>query len=401
MWQLKYGVNSDRELITISEVASGKTNLVCPFCGCEASRRHRPLTAKKGKIKQHHFAHTGETCLRVRKGKLPSLPLYDNFHLHLSGKHFQLLKDLWREYGNTDYAIITVPFELEIKKLFDWTPQGYYFTDLGKIPVGGLSLSKFNAVQEPLILSELDRLTNSVEMAKAIGGELLVEKLADLKIYQLQLRRILRFTLYFLEIKADGKVLHKIGVTSKTQGRSPRSSSSTTDNAFALCSDRSPEKVRYIGFTGHKDPLVHLRMLEIADQNNFRFDAVQMPLNVMDAHFRSFEREVLPVLVEKEIGVLGMKSMGDPYILQSKTVSPIECLHYVMNLPTSTVITGIEKMSILDRALEAVNTFEPMSEERINALLDRTRKAAETGNYELFKTTAEFDSTARNPEWLG
>ena len=98
MWQLKYGVNPEQELVTISEVTSGKTNLVCPFCGCEASRRHRPLTAKKGKIKQHHFAHTGETCLRVRKGKLPSLPLYDNFHLHLSAKHFQLLKDLWREY---------------------------------------------------------------------------------------------------------------------------------------------------------------------------------------------------------------------------------------------------------------------------------------------------------------
>ena len=160
-------------------------------------------------------------------------------------------------------------------------------------------------------------------------------------------------------------------------------------------------KVRYIGFTGHKDPLVHLRMLEIADQNNFRFDAVQMPLNVMDAHFRSFERQVLPVLVEKEIGVLGMKSMGDPYILKSKTVTPIECLHYTMNLPTSTVITGIEKMSILDQAFEAVRTFQPMSEEQIDALLDRTREAAMTGNYELFKTTAKFDATARNPEWLG
>ena len=160
-------------------------------------------------------------------------------------------------------------------------------------------------------------------------------------------------------------------------------------------------KVRYIGFTGHKDPLVHLRMLEIADQNNFRFDAVQMPLNVMDAHFRSFERLVLPVLVEKEIGVLGMKSMGDPYILKSNTVSPIECLHYAMNLPTSTVITGIEKMPILDQAFEAVSTFEPMREEQVNALLDRTREAAANGQYELFKTTAKFDATARNPQWLG
>ena len=239
--QAAYGVNSDRELITIEEVVSGKTNLVCPFCDSL-------LTAKKGKIKQYHFAHTGETCLRVRRGKLPLLPLYDNFHLQLSGKHFQLLKDLWREYGNTDYAIMTVPFELEMKKLFNWTSQGYYFTDLGKIPVGGLSLSEFNAVQEPLIHKELDRLTNSVEIAradagahagacrqrfalarlsracqssivglpKAIGEELLKEKLADLKIYRLQLQRILRFTLYFLEIQADNQILHKIGVTSRT-----------------------------------------------------------------------------------------------------------------------------------------------------------------------------------------
>ena len=160
-------------------------------------------------------------------------------------------------------------------------------------------------------------------------------------------------------------------------------------------------KVRYIGFTGHKDPSVHLRMLEIAQQNDFRFDAVQMPLNVMDAHFRSFENQVLPVLVQNEIGVLGMKSMGDPYILKSNTVSPIECLHYAMNLPTSTVITGIEKMPILEQAFEAVSTFEPMSEEQVNALLARTREAAITGNYELFKTTAKFDATAKNPEWLG
>ncbi|MGK7896164.1 MAG: GIY-YIG nuclease family protein, partial [Xenococcus sp. (in: cyanobacteria)] len=186
----------------------GQTNLVCPFCDSQ-------LTAKKGKIKQHHFAHTGETCLRVRKGKLPSLPLYDNFHLQLKPKHFQLLKDLWREYHHTDYAIITVPFELELKKLFRWTPQGYYFTELGKIPVGGLSLSVFNRIQESLICSELKKLNNSCEMARAIGGFILEEKLAHLKIYQLQLRRILRFTLYFLQLKCDGKILYKIGVTSR------------------------------------------------------------------------------------------------------------------------------------------------------------------------------------------
>jgi predicted aldo/keto reductase-like oxidoreductase len=160
-------------------------------------------------------------------------------------------------------------------------------------------------------------------------------------------------------------------------------------------------KIRYIGFTGHKDPLVHLRMLEVAKQNNFRFDTVQMPLNVMDAHFRSFEQQVLPILVEEQIGVLGMKSMGNPYILQSNTVKPIECLHYAMNLPTSTVITGIDSMKILEQALEAVRTFEPMSQEQVTALLDRTREAAAKGKYELFKTTNQYDSTAKNPQWLG
>ena len=215
MWQLKYGVSPEGEIITIEAVTSGKTSLVCPFCDS-------PLTAKKGKIKQHHFAHSEVTCLRVRKGRLPSLPLYDNFQLHLSAKQFQLLKDLWREYGNTNYAIITVPFELEMKKLFSWTPQGYYFTDLGMIPAGGLSLARFNAAQEPLILSELARLTNSVEMAQALTLEILQEKLDDLKIYQLQLRRILQLTLYFLEIQCDGNTLHKIGVTSrKIQDRLP------------------------------------------------------------------------------------------------------------------------------------------------------------------------------------
>lgn len=160
-------------------------------------------------------------------------------------------------------------------------------------------------------------------------------------------------------------------------------------------------KIRYIGFTGHKDPLVHLRMLEVAAQNKFRFDTVQMPLNVMDAHFRSFEKQVLPVLVKNKIGVLGMKSMGDKYILNSKTVTPIECLHYAMNLPTSTVITGFESMQILDQAIEAVRTFKPMSKDQVQALINKTRTAAAKGQYELFKTTSQFDSTAKNPEWLG
>ncbi len=101
-------------------------------------------------------------------------------------------------------------------------------------------------------------------------------------------------------------------------------------------------KIKFVGFTGHKDPSVHLRMLEMAGKHNFTFDAVQMPLNVMDAHFRSFGAEVLPILVRKQIAVLGMKPMGAGLILQSKTVTALECLQYALSLPTSVVITGIE-----------------------------------------------------------
>ena len=160
-------------------------------------------------------------------------------------------------------------------------------------------------------------------------------------------------------------------------------------------------KVRYIGFTGHKDPHIHLYMLEVAARNNFHFDTVQMPLNVMDAHFRSFGRLVLPKLVEQQIGVLGMKSMGDHIILKSGVVKPLECLHYALNLPTSVVITGIDSLEILKQAFEAATTFKPMSQEEVATLLAKTEKVGAHGDYELFKTSAHFDSTAHHPEWLG
>lgn len=169
----------------------------------------------------------------------------------------------------------------------------------------------------------------------------------------------------------------------------------------AMIEARQAGKIRYIGFTGHKDPLVHLRMLEISEQHPFRFDAVQMPLNVMDAHFRSFQNRVLPLLIEDQIGVLGMKSMGGKIILESKAATPIECLHYAMNLPTSVVITGIDSMPILDQALEAARTFRPMTAAEVAALLQRTASAAAGGRYERFKTTPMFDGTALFPQWLG
>jgi len=169
----------------------------------------------------------------------------------------------------------------------------------------------------------------------------------------------------------------------------------------ALVAARKAGKTRYIGFTGHKDPQVHLRMLQMADERGFRFDTLQMPLNVMDAHFRSFAKNVLPVLVQKKMGVLGMKSMGDKIILNSNTVKPIECLHYALNLPTSVVITGIDTMEILDQAFEAARTFKPMGKAQVDALLARTATAASKGEFELFKTTNRFDSTAQHPDWLG
>ena len=142
-------------------------------------------------------------------------------------------------------------------------------------------------------------------------------------------------------------------------------------------------------------------MLEVAAKHQFRFDAVQMPLNVMDAHFRSFEHHVLPVLVKEHIGVLGMKSMAGNHILKIGTVTAVECLHYAMTLPTSVVITGIESRAILDQALEAVRSFKPMTTSQITALLNRTAVAAADGRYEPFKTTEKFDGTARYPQWLG
>ena len=153
--------------------------------------------------------------------------------------------------------------------------------------------------------------------------------------------------------------------------------------------------------TGHKSPAVHLKMLATADNHQFRFDTVQMPLNVMDAHFDSFEKNVLPVLVENDIGVLGMKPMGDHIILNSKTVSPVECLHYAMNLPTSVVITGCDSMRILDQAVGAAQNFRPMKPTDVEALLSRTAQAAQLGKYEQYKTTHTFDGTYQNPQWLG
>ena len=169
----------------------------------------------------------------------------------------------------------------------------------------------------------------------------------------------------------------------------------------ALVEARDAGKLRYIGFTGHKDPRIHLYMLEVAAQNGFHFDTVQMPLNVMDAHYRSFEKHVVPELVKLKIGILGMKSMANGILLKSKTVTPVECLHYALSLPTSVVITGIDSLEILDQAFAAADSFHPWSDDEREVLLRKTRAAAAKGEFEPFKTSSIFDGTAENPEWLG
>jgi len=213
MW-LKYGVAYDGELKNIEEVSRGKTQLTCLYCGGQ-------LTAKKGKVKEHHFAHTGDSCkpvsARVKNKAFPSLPLYDNFNIQLKGEELEQLKILWKEYGALNYPITKdlINFQWMLKKLMRSHDSNYQFTDLGKIPVGALSLKLFNQVQEPLMLTELTKLEQSANLAQAASLSSLDEKRADLQIYRAQLRRILLNSLYFLEIKADGQTFYKIGITTR------------------------------------------------------------------------------------------------------------------------------------------------------------------------------------------
>jgi aryl-alcohol dehydrogenase-like predicted oxidoreductase len=169
----------------------------------------------------------------------------------------------------------------------------------------------------------------------------------------------------------------------------------------ALEQARQAGKIRFIGFTGHKDPIVHLRMLELAAEHKFHFDSCQMPLNVLDAHFRSFEKNVVPKLVEQGIAVLGMKPLAEGEIPRSGLVSAIECLHYALSLPTTVVITGCESTERLEQALEAARTFQPLTEAQISTLRAKTKAMAETGRLERFKTSNVFDGTAHNPQWMG
>ena len=169
----------------------------------------------------------------------------------------------------------------------------------------------------------------------------------------------------------------------------------------ALEEARQAGKIRFIGFTGHKDPIVHLRMLEMAAEHKFHFDSCQMPLNVLDAHFRSFEKNVVPKLGEQGIAVLGMKPLAEGEIPRSGLVSATECLHYALSLPTTVVINGCESMERLEQALEAARTFKPLTEAQLSGLRAKTKQVAATGRLERFKTSDVFDGTAKNPQWMG
>lgn len=160
-------------------------------------------------------------------------------------------------------------------------------------------------------------------------------------------------------------------------------------------------KVRFIGFTGHKSPEIHLHMIETATKHNYTFDTVQMPLNAMDAHFDSFGSKVIPVAKRLNMGILGMKPMGDGVILKSKTVTPVECLRYTMHLPVSVVITGCDSMQILDQALDTAKNFHGLSDAEVSAILKKTETVAQNGQFELYKTSHNFDGTYHNPQWLG
>jgi predicted aldo/keto reductase-like oxidoreductase len=169
----------------------------------------------------------------------------------------------------------------------------------------------------------------------------------------------------------------------------------------AVMRARQAGKVRFVGFTGHKDPAFHLAMIRRAEQEGFIFDTVQLPLNVMDAHFQSFEKRVVPLASSHNTGLIAMKALGAGNILKSGAVDAIECLHYAMNLPVSVVVTGCERMEVLDQALRAAHTFSPLSDSKVAQLLARTAPAAGAGKHEPYKTTEQFDGTTHHPEWLG
>jgi predicted aldo/keto reductase-like oxidoreductase len=169
----------------------------------------------------------------------------------------------------------------------------------------------------------------------------------------------------------------------------------------AVLAAKKAGKVRYVGFTGHKDPAIHLHMLDLAAKHNFHFDSCQMPLNVLDYHFKSFAHQVVPRLVTEKMAVLGMKPLASGLIFKLNQIDPVECLHYALNLPTSVVINGCDSLERLEQAFQAMKTFKPMSEAQVETLTAKTREAAMSGRIERFKTSEDFDGTTHDPSSMG
>jgi aryl-alcohol dehydrogenase-like predicted oxidoreductase len=164
----------------------------------------------------------------------------------------------------------------------------------------------------------------------------------------------------------------------------------------ALLAARQAGKLRYIGFTGHKDPAIHLKMLGMP----FEWDTVQMPLNCLDPNHLSFERNVLPELVRRKIGVLGMKPLAAGAAVREGVATAEECLRYALSLPTSVVITGCDSVLIVEQAIRVWQSFTPMSPAEMAALRARVAASNPDGLLERYKTTIQFDGTVRNPHWL-
>jgi len=169
----------------------------------------------------------------------------------------------------------------------------------------------------------------------------------------------------------------------------------------AVMAAKQAGKVRYVGFTGHKDPSIHLHMLDMAAKNGFHFDSCQMPLNVLDYHFRSFAHQVVPRLVAEKTAVLAMKPLASGLIFKLSDIDAVACLHYSLNLPTSVVMNGCDSLERLDQAFRAMQTFKPMSTAQVEGLTAKTKDAAMSGGIERFKTSEDFDGTSHNPASMG
>ncbi len=164
---------------------------------------------------------------------------------------------------------------------------------------------------------------------------------------------------------------------------------------------RKEGKVRFIGFTGHKSPDIHLRMIATADKNHLIFDSVQMPVNALDEHFNSFGQRVIPEARKRGMAILGMKPLSNGAILRTNTLTAPEALHYAMSVPVTVTITGCQSMANLEQALGVAKNFEPLSVQQKLAILEKTAPVSEAGKFEDYKSSHIYDGTYNNPQWLG